>query len=67
MPTTPILASSIYETAKKIEYTYKGKDYLKGIAFNYLELRTILSKPKRVHTDSTYLTDLIKKKNPCNL
>ena len=46
MPTTPILASSKYESAKKIEYTYKGKDFQKEITLNYPELTTILCKPK---------------------
>ena len=53
MPTTPILASSKYESAKKMEYTYNGKDYPKEITLNYPELRSILCKPKKVHTDST--------------
>lgn len=46
MSTTLILASSIYDTAKKMEYTYIGKDYLKEMTLNYLESTTILSKPK---------------------
>ena len=36
-----------------MEYTYKGKDYPKEITLNSPESRTILSKPKKVHTDST--------------
>jgi len=47
MPTTPILASSKYESAKKIEYTYKGKDFQKEITLVSPELTTILSKPKK--------------------
>ncbi len=47
MQTTPILASSIYETAKEMEYPYIGGDYPKEITLNYAELRTILSKPKK--------------------
>ena len=34
MPTTPILASSKYESAKKMECTYKDKDYPKEITLN---------------------------------
>lgn len=46
MPTTPILASSKYESAKKMEYPYIGRDYPKEITLNYPESRTILSKTK---------------------
>ena len=48
MPTTPILASSKYESAKKMEYPYIGRDYPKEITLNYPESRTILSKPKKL-------------------
>ena len=53
MPTTPILASSKCESAKKMEYLYNGKDYPKEITLNSPELTTILSKPKKGHTDLT--------------
>ena len=53
MPITPILASSKCESVKKIEHTYKGKDYPKEITLNSPELTTILSKPKKGHTDLT--------------
>lgn len=36
-----------------MEYTYKGKDYTKEITLNSPELTTILSKPKKGHTDIT--------------
>ena len=36
-----------------MEYPYIVRDYPKEITLNYPESRTILSKPKKVHTDST--------------
>jgi len=66
MPTIPILASSKYESAKKMEYPYIVRDYPKEITLNYPELTTILSKKKKFtpipHNSQMNLSII----NPCD-
>lgn len=61
MPTTPILVSSKYGLRKKVGI-YIGEDYPNEITLNYPVLRSILSKPKKVHTNFTDFHRLIEQK-----